>query len=213
MDHHQLAEIQTSYDRLAVQYAEHIAGELAGKPLDRQFLDRFADSIRALGPACDIGCGPGHVARYLHERGVAICGIDLSAQMIQQARRLNPDIEFRQGDLFALDAPDGAWAGLVAFYSIVHIPAEDMPQAFLELRRVLRPGGWLLLAFHVGTESVRPEKLWGVPVALEWRFFTTNEIVGHLRTAGFTVSEVIERPPYEGVEHPSQRAYVLATRP
>jgi hypothetical protein len=62
--------IRTTYDRLAVEYANHLADELAGKPLDRQLLDRFADEVRGAGPACDLGCGPGHVARYLGDRGV-----------------------------------------------------------------------------------------------------------------------------------------------
>lgn len=66
------SEIQTSYDRLAAPYAEHIAGELAGKPLDRQLLDCVADEVRGAGLACDLGCGPGHVGRYLHDRGVEI---------------------------------------------------------------------------------------------------------------------------------------------
>ncbi len=91
-------------------------------PLDRQLLDRFAASFRDVGPACDLGCGPGHVARYLHEQGVRVCGIDLSPAMIERARRLTPAVEFRQGDMLALDAADESWAGIAAFYSIIHIP-------------------------------------------------------------------------------------------
>jgi trans-aconitate methyltransferase len=39
---------------------------------------------------CDLGCGPGHVSRYLWERGVEVCGIDLSSELVERARRLNP---------------------------------------------------------------------------------------------------------------------------
>jgi SAM-dependent methyltransferase len=210
MDSQRRAQIQTTYDRLAAEYARNLSDELAGKPLDRQLLDRFAADVAALGQACDLGCGPGHVARYLHERGVEVCGIDLSPQMIEQARQRNPGIEFHAGDLFALAAADGAWAGIVAFYSIVHIERAALPRAFAELRRVLRPGGPLLLAFHIGDEVICPAELWGIPVTLDWLLFPTKVVVAALADAGFTVTEVIEREPYPGVEHPSRRAYLWA---
>jgi hypothetical protein len=105
---------------------------------------------------------------------------------------------------------DSDFAGIVAFYSIVHIPLEDLPRALLELRRVLRRNGPLLLAFHVGEGIVNPGELSGVPIPLDGFFFRTEELTLHLRAAGFSLTEVFERGPYEGIEHPSQRAYVLA---
>ena len=103
-------EYQTSFDLVADEYVRRIFDELQHKPLDQQLLDRFAASVREVGPACDMGCGPGHVARYLHERGVQVCGIDLSPAMVERARGLTPGVEFRQGDMTALDAPGAAWA-------------------------------------------------------------------------------------------------------
>src|SRR4051812_42139384 len=104
-------DVETSYDAVADEYVRRIFHELRDKPLDRSLLDRFAALVRDSGPVCDIGCGPGHVARYLHERGVQVSGIDLSREMIDRARRLNPGVEFRQADMTALDVPDAAWAG------------------------------------------------------------------------------------------------------
>lgn len=210
MDSQRRTLIQTTYDRLAEPYAKNLAGELTDKPLECQILERFAAEVKDVGPVLDIGCGPGQVARHLHDRGVRVCGLDLSPAMIEQARRLHPGLDFRVGDMFAIDAPDGMWAGITAFYSIVHIPRERLRQAFVELRRVLRPGGTLLLAFHVGTETLCPGELWGVPVTLDWLFFSPQEIVEQLTAAGFTRTEVIEREPYIGVEHPSQRACIFA---
>src|ERR1700678_631851 len=90
--------VQKTYDDLSAEYAVHVAGELAGKPLDRRLLDRFAEQVRGAGPVCDLGCGPGHVARYLHDCGVQVMGLDLSPVMVEQARRLNPHIEFWKGN-------------------------------------------------------------------------------------------------------------------
>src|SRR5678815_3482605 len=98
---------QASYDRVADEYVRRIFDELQHKPLDRQLLDRFAARVRDVGLVCDMGCGPGHIARYLHEQGVQVCGVDLSGEIVERARRLTPGIEFRQGDMMALlDTPD-----------------------------------------------------------------------------------------------------------
>ena len=92
-------DVRASYDRVAAEYAERIAGELDGKPFDRALLDRFAALVRPLGPACDLGCGPGHVAAYLHDRGLDVFGIDLSPAMVDEARRLNPGLRFEAGTM------------------------------------------------------------------------------------------------------------------
>ena len=121
-------EVRGSYDQVAGEYVARIFHELEHKPLDRELLDRFAGEVRDLGIVCDLGCGPGHVARYLHKRGVHVMGIDLSPRMVEQARQLNEGIEFQQGDMSSLDVEDEAWGGIAAFYSIVHIPrAEVIP--------------------------------------------------------------------------------------
>jgi SAM-dependent methyltransferase len=206
------ALVRSTYDALAEQYAAHLADELSGKEIDRMLLDRFAERVRDVGPVCELGCGPAHVARYLHDRGVDVFGIDLSPAMVEQARGLHPGMSFREGDMLSLDVDARSLAGVVSFYAIVHLQPEALKAAFCELHRVLRPGGLVLLAFHVGDEAVRPRELWGIPVALDWVFFQTADVVRSLAEAGLTAGEVIEREPYEGVEHPSRRAYIFATR-
>ena len=204
------ATVQRSYDRVAAVYAERLFDEVAGKPLDRALLDCFAEQVRGRGPVADVGCGPGQVARYLSERGVPVLGIDLSLEMVAIARRLSPGIEFSQGNMLALDAEDGAWGGIVAFYAIVHLSLDEVAGACREFQRVLRPGGLLLLAFHAGEEVVHRDELWGEPVALDFRFFEAAVIERVLDETGFAVEARIERQPYPEVEHPSRRAHLLA---
>lgn len=214
MDKTKLNELQESYDRLAKQYAEHIADELQNKPLDRQLLDRFAERVKGAGLVCDMGCGPGHIASYLREQGVEVCGIDLSAEMLQQARALNPDIEFRQGNMLSLEIEDETFAGMTAFYSLIHIPREEVIKALTELKRVLRSGGLLLLSFHIGDETMHVEELWGEKVDFDVAFFQPDEMRNYLTVAGFKIEEIIERPPYdESIEYQSHRAYIFARKP
>lgn len=209
----QRAETQTSYDRIADEYARQIYGELAGKPLDRAILDRFAERLRGRGVVCDMGCGPGQIGRYLADRGLRVVGVDLSPGMVAQAAALNPDVTFRVGDMTALDESDGAWAGIAAFYSIIHVPPGDIVAALTEMRRVLQPDGLLLLAFHTGDEVVRSEELMGQAVALDFWFYTPEQMRRWLGEAGYGVEEIIEREPYApDVEHQSRRAYVLARK-
>jgi SAM-dependent methyltransferase len=204
------SELSASYDEVAEEYVQRIAGELEHKPFDRELLDRYAAMFNASETVCDLGCGPAHVARYLRERGVKVIGIDLSPGMVEQARRLNPELDIRQGDMMSLDVPDESWAGIVAFYSIIHIPRASVARALSELGRCLRPGGRLLMSFHVGDEVMHLEDLWGHPVKMDFIFFRADEMLGYLEEAGFDVEETLERDPYPDVEYPSRRAYILA---
>ena len=204
-------DLAGSYDAVAAEYTRRIAGELEQKPFDRALLERFAAAIRKDGTVADVGCGPGHVSRYLHDRGVRVCGVDVSLGMVESARALNPGIEFRRADMRALPMPDDSLAGIVAFYSIIHIPPDEMVSALRELGRVLEPGAPLLLAFHIGEETVHLDEWWEKKVSVDFFFFRTEQMQQWLEAAGFTVDEVVERDPYdESVEHQSRRCYILA---
>src|SRR5271170_7542476 len=159
--------IRESYDRLADEYARRLFNELESKPLDRKLLDRFAADV-AGHAVCDMGCGPGQVARYLRDAGASVFGLDLSPRMLDLARELNPDISFKQGDMLALGLGDGKLGGIAAFYAIVNIPKESLPLVFREMERVLAPGGLLLLAFHIGDETLQVDELWGRPISMDF---------------------------------------------
>jgi SAM-dependent methyltransferase len=201
------------YDPIADEYAETYFNELEHKPLDRQLLDKFAGLVEGLGPVCDLGCGPGQIARYLKDKGLPAIGLDLSANLVEKARQLNPDIEFIQGDMTALVAEDESWGGIAAFYSIIHIPHDQVADTLRELRRVLVPGGWLLLAFHIGDDTVHLDEWHEKPVNIDSIFFPVKQMEGYFNEAGFKVVETIERDPYEGVEYESRRAYIFAQKP
>ena len=204
--------VRDGYDGIAEQYAGKLFGELEQKPLDRSLLDRFA-AATANGQVCDMGCGPGQIASYLHDAGANVFGLDLSPRMVDQARALSPAISFREGNLLALDLPDSTLAGIAAFYAIVNIPESSLPQVFSEMHRVLQPGGLLLLTFHIGGETVHIEELFGRPTSLDFFFFPTAAIRRLLEAAQFEIEEIVEREPYApDVEHQSRRAYIFARK-
>jgi SAM-dependent methyltransferase len=204
--------IRESYDRLAAEYGRRIFDELQHKPLDRELLDRFAKQTQGRGQVCDMGCGPGHVARYLRDAGASVFGLDLSPGMLEQARKLNPEIPFREGNMMSLDLPDGTLAGVAAFYATVNIPKPSLPVVFQEIHRVLKSNGLLLLAFHTGDEILHEEELWGQKISMDFLLLPPSEIKLNLEAAGFTIEEVVEREPYPEVEYQSQRAYIFARK-
>jgi SAM-dependent methyltransferase len=203
-------DIRHSYDSAAKAYAEHLADELAHKPLDRHLLNRFAEETHGRGLVADLGCGPGHLARYLHEQGVTTVGLDLSPGMVEVAAGLHPGLDFRVDDMTGLHLADASLAGIVSFYSIVHFEPSELGKVFQETRRVLTPGGLALVAFHVGEQVVHLDDLFGAPVSLDFRFHNPSQVIEELRRAHLPVIEHAEREPYEGVEYPSRRCYLLA---
>jgi len=213
MDADRLKTIRGDYDLIAHDYAVNIGNELASKPFDCELLTRFAAAISGRGGVCELGCGPGHVPRFLRDLGVSVFGLDLSHGMVEESRRLNPDIDFCIGDMLALPLPGQSLAGIVSFYSIVNFPLESLPAVFAEMHRVLQPGGLLLLAFHIGDEVLRPAELWGRPISMEFIHHPPLKILELLRMAGFAIDEMLERGPYAPeIEYQSHRAYVFARK-
>jgi SAM-dependent methyltransferase len=176
MEPQKIADVQHSDDRVADEYVQRIFDELQHKPLDQQLLERFAVRVHGLGPVCDLGRGPEHVAQYLYDRGVPVQSIDLSPAMIAHARQLNPGIDFTQGNMLALDVGDAVWGGIVAFYALIHIPRAGLSAVLQEFKHVLRPGGVLLLAFHGGGDTIHLDEWWGHPVSLDTFFFRADDM-------------------------------------
>ena len=206
-------KVQESYDRVADEYTQRIGHELEHKPFDRELLDAFAAQVRGKGPVADLGCGPGMAASYLRERGVDAFGVDLSPRMVACAGAMHPNVEFRTGDFMHLEVADGALTAIVSLYALVHLTPAQVRMALAEFHRALRPGGLLLLAFHVGSEVRHATDWWGKPVDLDFVFFETNDMLAQLWGAGFDTEYHVERGPYPDAELQTQRSYILARKP
>ena len=202
------AKTQASYDAVAAEYATRMSNELDHRPRERDLLRRFAQRCRNRGLICDAGCGPGHISRYIGQFNSDVIGLDLSLGLLMQARDRNPGILFVQGDMLALPFASEALSGIVAFYSIIHFESLQVDQALGEMRRVLRPEGQLLLGFHVGTNAVHVDELWGINVDLDAAFFSMDDVTDRLAKLGFAVVEQFQRDPFPEVEYQSVRGYI-----
>lgn len=196
-----LDDTRASYDADAEGYADRVRGLLDGHPALRATLALFAELVRDAGggPVADVGCGPGHVTRHLADLGVDAFGIDLAPEMVALARRDHPDLRFEVGTMTDLDLPDDSVAGVLASWSVIHVPDEAVPQAFAEFRRVVRPGGPVLVGFHVGDGTHTSTTGYsGRPIHVESHRRRPEQVSRWLREAGFGIdSELLMRPDDE----------------
>lgn len=210
MDKRNLRAVQAGYDKIAADYAQGSfqRGETAEQPVDQKVLDLLV--ARVEGVVCDLGCGPGHHARYLRDQGVQVVGVDLSPGMLAQARLRNPDIEFLQASMYRLPVANESWGAIAAMYSIIHIPRGETVRVLREIRRTLCSGGLLLLAFYVGQATIRSWRWKNIPVSMTYTHFRSGEMDRYLTKAGFALEGDLE---IQGDPGSAMTRYVFARKP
>lgn len=186
-----------AYDAIAAVYADFVRDSLDSLPLDRAVLAAFADTVRGggAGPVAELGCGPGYLTAHLRGLGLDVFGVDLSPVMIDIARATYPDLRFEVGSMDALDLPDGGLRGVVSWYSVIHTPPQDVPAYVAEFRRVLAPGGALLLGFFESEGGPVTPFDHKVTTAYRWPIDGLAALAG---AAGFTEVGRMLREPLEG---------------
>ncbi len=200
------ADVPASYDALARDYEARFRDELDGKPGDRELLDTFAAAVDE--PVVEIGCGPGQVGAYVRRRDRRVVGVDLSREMAARAGgRLDGALV---ADMRAVPVATAAVGGVLAFYSVIHLPRADLPAALREFHRVLRPGGQLLFSAHEGEGEVVLDEFIGRPVPMIATLFRLDELTGACETVGLRVLHAAPREHYEG--EITTRLYVRAAR-
>ncbi|MEU6479862.1 class I SAM-dependent methyltransferase [Streptomyces sp. NPDC047017] len=187
-----------AYDAVAATYARQFHDTLAGRPLERALLSAFAELVRADGDraVADLGCGPGHLTAHLHGLGLKAFGVDASPVMVELAREANPGLRFEVGSMAALDIEDGVLGGVLARWSVIHTPPEDLPAILAEIARVLAPGGRLLIEFPATDGPHEQTQAYDHTVATAYRW-SPDHLAGLLRDQGLVESArlVIEPEP------------------
>ncbi|MFD3332813.1 class I SAM-dependent methyltransferase [Streptomyces sp. NPDC058700] len=214
VDHNTLRATREAYDAAALTYARMFSDTLRDRPLDRAILGAFAELVRAGGgggQVADLGCGPGHITAHLHESGLAAFGVDASPAMIALAREAYPDLRFDVGSMAALDLADGELAGVLSRWSVIHTPPSELPAVLTEFRRVLAPGGHLLIGFSASDGPAHPTQSFDHAVATAYRW-APDHLAALLRESGLVeVARLIREP--EPTDHRQfQEVQLLARR-
>lgn len=159
--------MRASYDRVADNYVEMNLGDIRTNPWLRAAMDGFAASVRGLGPVLDVGCGPGSVTAYLAEHGLDVSGVDLSARMIEHARRLHPDHRFAVASATELGLEHSSFGGILGWWSLFNLPRHVLPSVLESFARALVPGGHLMVATHMGDGDIERTEAYGA-VRVSW---------------------------------------------
>jgi SAM-dependent methyltransferase len=200
-------ELRSTYDHVAGKYETRFVDELEGKPRDRELLSKFAGSVD--DPVVEIGCGPGHVGAFVRARGRRVVGLDLSLEMVRLAStRLDAALI---ADMRSLPFASSRVGGLLAFYSLIHLPRSELGGALEEFRRVLRPAGRVLFSAHEGQGDVKRDEFLDERVPFVATLFELDELVAATTAAGLDVVTAERRPSY-ATESGTVRLYIEAHR-
>ncbi|MFH1418829.1 MAG: class I SAM-dependent methyltransferase [Planctomycetota bacterium] len=189
-------DARTGYDRWAQVY------DTEGNPL----VQLEEPVVRAWIPApagqciADVACGTGRHTLWLAQAGAAVHAFDASAGMIEKAREklAGRDVRFAEHALPApLPVADGTFD--VVLFALVADHVEDLPGAFRELRRVLKPGGLLIFTVLHPAMNLRgiTARFWDPVTGDEVRVaafeHTYADYVMATLSAGLVIEEIVER--------------------
>lgn len=207
-------KVRAAYGAVAESYAETLFNELTDLPFESWLLRRVVE-LAGDAPVIEVGSGPGHVAAFLADAGADATGLDLAPEMVEVARRRYPHVTYEVGDLRRLIRPtthDG-WGAVLAWYSLVHLAASELPAAVASLVRPLRSGGWLVLALHAGAEIRTVTEWFGHDVDVDFVLHDPGEVRAAVEGAGLCDLEWYHRGPFAARQETTERLYVLARKP
>ena len=129
-----MEQVRGGYGTLAERYIE-LFGSIAEVHVDDLALINRHLAIRPGGTVLDVGCGPGHITAYLNSLNVDATGIELVPEFIAHARATYPDSCFELGSFRQLAVPDRTIAGMLVWYSLIHVPPGELDEVLAKLRR------------------------------------------------------------------------------
>lgn len=206
------SKTRQAYNLLAQEYHDLFHNEMKEKEYDRNFVDSFISRFNKDALILDAGCGPsGHIGRYVFDKGLQVIGVDLSEKCVEMARQLNPGMEFQIGDIGNLAFDDNSFDGIISYYSIIDTPKNQVPKILKEFRRVLKPGGYLLVAVKAGdTEGYIYHPL-GDKVEIYMSLFSEEEISSYYEKGGFVLEFIERRNPYD-FEISNERIFAIGKK-
>lgn len=198
----ELEAVRDAYSRMSGQYIE-LFDEVGPNDPDAALIRKYLTGLP--GPVLDLGCGPGQWTAHLHGLGVDVIGIDLVPEFVTHARVAHPGPEFRLGSLIDGKAADTSVAGILAWYSLIHLPPAELVGALAEFRRLLNPAGMLVLGFFDSDDGLASFDH-KVVQAYRW---PTDALAAKLAEAGFTEVERVRR---QVADRPDRRYAAAAAR-
>ncbi len=189
-------QIETGYGSHAVDVANMLGTYVHVDDPDRAVIEPWASTVS--GPILDVGAGTGRWTGQLAKLGHSVEGLEPVEELVALARQAHPDLTFHRGWIDGLGDTHHKWAGILAWYAIIHLGPHELPKALVALRSGLVDGGSLLMSFFSGPYAEAFEH----PVTTAYRW-PVPIMVQAVERAGFDVTH-----RYGG--HHSAHAYIIA---
>ena len=196
-----------SYNKVAKLYTNKFFNELSKKPFDCKILKAFAKKNTPKQHIVDLGCGPGHITKYIYDHNIQITGLDVSGKMVEIARELNPEIDFITGDLNSLKFDPNSIDGFIAFYSLIHIDRKNIHTILKSCFNALKPGGKLLISLHKGKGDIYIDEFLGEKVSVKTTLYEELEMKNMLCNIGFEIEFIKTREPLD-FEFQAEKIYI-----
>ncbi|MDG4757344.1 class I SAM-dependent methyltransferase [Micromonospora sp. WMMD710] len=196
-----MERVRQAYSSVAQLYIELFGTRQQVHVDDLAFIERHLAG--GPGAVLDLGCGPGHITEHLRSLGVDASGIDMVPEFIAHARATHPGGRYHLGSIERLDVADHSIAGILAWYSLIHLPPRHLDDVLTEFRRAMAPGGTLVIGFFDGDEFAAFDHK--VTTAYRW---PVDEFSARLVRAGFAEVDRMQRP-FDGTHRP--HAVIAAT--
>ena len=183
--------VRDGYDRIALQYETW--GEHFGV---RQ---RYLSKVRSIVPTgecvLDLGCGTGrHATRHLAER-YRVVGVDISPVSASLAQRAVPTARFVVGDMTDVAFRPGVFAGVTAFFSLIHVPRDEQSRVLRAIRSWLKPGGVLVVTMGTRESESFFGSFLGTP--MYWSSWSRAANIRLVEEAGYRVSSATDETEIE----------------
>jgi len=177
-----------AYNSVSKEYMERDKG-VVDESLDIKIaLDKFTDLVPSKAHILDIGSGGGRDSRFFYEHGFRVTGIDFSEKMIDGARAIQPNIDYRVMDLENMDFPNQEFDAIWANASLHHIPKANLPKVLNKINQILRGDGLFFIKVkHGDKDSILENDKFGRKIKRHFSFYKQDELRQLLESAGFSI--------------------------
>lgn len=211
-DDPRLRLVADGYDSIVDRYLGWAAG-IQDDPRQMWF-ERFIRRLPPRGEVLELGCGGGSATTVALAERFATTGVDVSPAQVARARELVPDARLLVGDMTTIEFPAGAFDGVCAFYSIIHVPRERHARLFRRIAGWLRPGGWFLATLGAHDDPGWTGQWLDVPMFFS--SFAPDASLALVAEAGMRVdsheTQTIREPNDDGTYSDAAFLWVLAQR-
>jgi len=177
--------VERGYDRIGAEYERWSEG--ATDHARERYAEAFLGGLPEGAAVLDLGCGSGELLTRKLAGRFRVTGVELSSRMVELARRNVPGATFVRADMASVDFPAGSFDGVCAFYSLTHLPPDELPGVLRKVAAWLRPGGLFVASMSNGADPGSVEDDWvaGVPMYFAGHSAQKNEEM--VREAGLLV--------------------------